>query len=97
MRRALIGAVIASMALMAGCHQQPQQVAYDPAPVVQQAPQYAQQAPVIVQQQSDNTGALVDGMILGHMMSGGGHTTVVHHYYAPRPVYVRRTYVYRRR
>jgi hypothetical protein len=50
-----------------------------------------------VQQQPDNTGALVDGMILGHMMSGGGHTTVVHHYYAPRPVYLRRTYVYRRR
>lgn len=55
-------------------------------PVVAQAPVVMQPAPVIVQQ-SHNDG-FINGLLLGHMMSGGGSHTVVHHYDAPRPAYV---------
>jgi hypothetical protein len=55
------------------------------APVIQPAP-VVQAAPVIVQQ-SHNDG-FINGLLLGHMMSGGSNHTVVHHYDAPRPAYV---------
>lgn len=92
--------VVLTIFLLVSCHSSPPQVVYSQAQPVQQPiyadpqaqqvqqPQVIQAAPPVVVQQGSN-GGLVEGMILGHMMSGGGygggyghtvvnHTTVVH-------------------
>jgi hypothetical protein len=71
------------------------------APVQATTPAIVAPAPVIVQQAPSHSDGLVEGMVLGHLMSGGGgygRTTVIHNHTTTvvRPTY-RPTYRGRRR